>query len=206
VRQQTILTFDGVSRPVREWERLTGVRRQTLTRRAAKGLPDELCLRRKSEFVAKDHPLWRTWRGMLERCQSPTHIAYRHYGGRGITVCRRWRDDFFSFVADMGAKPSAEYSLDRINNNGNYEPGNCRWATWKQQAANKRPRPSQRFEWEGEMLTRKELAEKLGLGSRQAASYRLGLTGPRRKTRRPYTCSRCGNQGHQARCCTSGSK
>ena len=161
-----------------------------------------------SRRKATEHPLYRTWRGMLSRCSDPGSQAFKNYGGRGIRVCDRWRDHFFAFAADMGAKPSELHSLDRVNNDGNYEPSNCRWATWPEQAANRRPPPSQRFEWNGELLTRAELAERLGLRSRQAANYRLGLT-PRqytRKTARPYTCRNCGAQGHQAKTCNPSSK
>jgi hypothetical protein len=88
------------------------------------------------------HPaksLYDTWRMMLQRCFNPKHSGYARYGGRGITVCERWRNDRSAFVSDMGPKPSPEYSLDRIDNNGNYEPGNCRWATLSQQRSNQRP-------------------------------------------------------------------
>jgi len=75
---------------------------------------------------------------MIERCEKPKNPYFKHYGGRGITVCERWHT-FVNFLADMGEPPS-ELSLDRINNDGNYEKSNCRWATWTQQANNKRQR------------------------------------------------------------------
>jgi len=80
---------------------------------------------------------YKTWRSMKDRCTNPKHHAWKHYGGRGIKVCSRWLNSFESFLADMGERPDG-LSIDRINNDGNYEPRNCHWATWKQQANNRR--------------------------------------------------------------------
>ena len=91
---------------------------------------------------ATKHPLYKTWATMRERCYRKNRPNFANYGGRGIIVCERWRTSFAAFVADMGPKPSPEHSLDRINNDGNYEPGNCRWATWTEQALNRRQRVS----------------------------------------------------------------
>ena len=82
------------------------------------------------------HYLYSTWRNMRGRCNSPTHQKYEHYGARGITICSRW-DDFWLFVEDMGERPFG-FSLDRINNNGNYEPNNCRWTSYRCQNINRR--------------------------------------------------------------------
>ena len=81
-----------------------------------------------------DSPAYRIWSGMISRCTYPKHRGFYRYGGRGITVCERWRS-FENFYADMGDRPAGK-SLDRINVNGNYEPSNCRWATKREQSRN----------------------------------------------------------------------
>lgn len=93
-------------------------------------------------YSMRTHPLnalYNRWATMLDRCLRPESANWKNYGGRGITVCERWMR-FDNFLADMG-EPPAGMTLDRVNNDGNYEPGNCRWATPKEQRANQRPRP-----------------------------------------------------------------
>ncbi len=78
------------------------------------------------------------WEKMKSRCYNRNFNHYKNYGGRGIKVCPRWRDSFENFLKDMGLKPTPKHSLERKNNNGHYEPGNCVWATQKEQTRNTR--------------------------------------------------------------------
>lgn len=83
------------------------------------------------------HPLYEAWCKMKQRCYNKNHNSYKYYGERGIKVCERW-NSFENFLLDMGERPSAIHSLDRIDPNGNYEPTNCRWSTPKEQCENRR--------------------------------------------------------------------
>lgn len=101
-------------------------------------------------------PTYRIWAGILQRCCNPKSSAFKHYGGRGITVCDAWKESFEAFLADMGERPSG-LSIDRRDNEKGYEPGNCEWATNEEQARNRR----NNHKLDGETLT--EASRRLGL-------------------------------------------
>lgn len=79
---------------------------------------------------------WNSWAAMRRRCLDPRTVNYHRYGGSGVTVCDRWRNDFQAFLADMGERPAPDYTLDRIDGGKSYEPGNCRWASKTEQSRN----------------------------------------------------------------------
>lgn len=115
--------------------------------------------------------LWHCWQGMLRRCYYQKDKQYHNYGGRGITVCERWRKSYDAFVEDMGPRPSTKHSVDRYpNQDGNYESGNCRWATSKEQQNNRRN--NRILTLMGRSQTMAQWAEELGI-SIYALSGRL---------------------------------
>jgi hypothetical protein len=127
------------------------------------------------------------WTNMIQRCTNPNRHDYKSYGGRGIQVCQKWRDSFSAFLADVGERPSADHSLDRYPNmNGNYEPGNVRWATKHQQMQN--TRGTTLITFRGETHGLNEWARRLGMthssiqGRLQRGwSLEKTLTQPKRK-------------------------
>lgn len=106
-------------------------------------------------------PEWVAWQSMKSRCDKKTDKAYHNYGGRGITYCSQWKS-FTVFFRDVGKRPSPRHTLDRVNNLGNYEPGNVRWATGIVQSNNKRNNVF--LEYKGERFTIAQWARKLGIG------------------------------------------
>lgn len=133
-------------------------------------------------------PTYQAWRAMKERCGNPKTNSFHRWGGRGIRVCERWQSSFENFLADMGEKPPG-LTVDRIDNDGDYEPGNCRWATRQQQAKNRSTARLLTFEGTTASLT--DWAHRTGLHkvvifNRLAAGWTLAaaLTTPPRKSNR----------------------
>ncbi len=106
------------------------------------------CLKHGHAVDGKKSSEYNTWQSMNGRCTNPNNTGYELYGQRGITVCPEWRDSFEAFLRDMGPKPlpKARYSIERIDNDGNYEPSNCRWATQSEQMLNQRRSRKNRVE------------------------------------------------------------
>jgi hypothetical protein len=95
--------------------------------------------------------LYSTWKGIRQRCLNKKNKQYNFYGGRGIKICKRW-DKFENFLSDMGNRPKLK-SLDRINNDGDYKPSNCRWATKKEQALNRRSNVYLKYKGESKTIS-----------------------------------------------------
>lgn len=115
-----------------------------------------------------------TWASMIARCYKESYNSYRNYGGKGVSVCSRWRKSFENFLEDMGERPAAQ-TIDRIDNNGNYEPRNCRWATAKTQNQN----ASQSKRWTVEGVTygsSRDAAKSIGVSSRTIKNWCDGKT------------------------------
>ncbi len=134
--------------------------------------------RNKTTHGRSGSPEHTTWTQMIQRCRNPGNHAFDRYGGRGISVCDRWRTSFAAFIDDMGPRPSADHSIDRINNDGDYEKANCRWSTRTVQGRNKRS--NRRLLIGGETRVLAEWAERSGLTESVIdARLRRGWTGER---------------------------
>ncbi|MER9217916.1 hypothetical protein NKI48_03125 [Mesorhizobium sp. M0644] len=116
--------------------------------------------------IDKRSPEYQCWLDLKQRCMNQDSQAFAYYGGRGIVVCDRWRDSFAAFLSDMGSRP-AGMTLDRIDNDGNYEPGNCRWATRADQVANRGR--SRTVVLNGQCLPLKTACQRLGLNHKTVA-------------------------------------
>lgn len=128
--------------------------------------------------------VYRAWATMISRCHNPRFPKYAEYGARGISVCERWRNDFRDFLADMGERPSSSHTVDRIDVNGNYEPGNCRWATAGEQADNKRN--TVRVTYQGRTKTLSEWSRETGIsyGTLRQRLFRYGWSTEKALTER----------------------
>ena len=118
------------------------------------------CKRERKTHGLKHTPEYQCWESMKSRCLNPNNKDYDIYGGRGISVCTEWKG-FIQFYKDMGLRPNPGYSLDRIDNDGDYTPNNCRWATAKEQQRNRSN--NKRIRFQGQTLVLSEWAEKTGL-------------------------------------------
>jgi hypothetical protein len=110
------------------------------------------------------------WRGMIARCENPKTRCYESYGGRGIKVCPEWRHDFATFFAHVGPRPSSTHTIDRLDNDRDYEPGNVRWATSNEQQRNKRN--TIRVDYQGRNMALSDAADLAGV-NRETARYRF---------------------------------
>ena len=142
---------------------------------------ERLAERNKTHGLSKSNSLeYRSWKDMRMRCRNHNDTDWDNYGGRGIAICERW-EDFSAFLADMGPRPRG-YTLDRIDSNGNYEPSNCRWATAKTQANNKRSNVY--IVIGGEKRTAQEWSDHYGL-NRETVLWRLKQGWPMKRVFTP---------------------
>lgn len=146
-RASIAVTFGGRTQNLKAWAEETGIKYDVLHQRLVDGWTAERALttpaRRRGVNARGPTPERRklrlVWRAMVSRCHRPGCREFRWYGAKGVSVCAAWRESFEAFLADVGPRPGPEYTLDRFPDPaGNYEPGNVRWATAKEQAANKR--------------------------------------------------------------------
>lgn len=145
----------------------------------------EKLTKRNTKHGLSGHPLYGVWTQMKARCQWSSHPQFRDWGGRGIKVCDRWNESFEAFLADVGERPTPRSEIDRINNDGDYEPGNVRWS--ERQAQMRNMRRNRIVTFNGQQITLAEAIEASGIpGGRVHGRLRIGwseeraLSAPRR--------------------------
>jgi hypothetical protein len=131
------------------------------------------CIKREmlSKHGLSTNPVYQVWQQMVQRCDNPKCLAFARYGGRGIGLCDRWRYSFTDFIEDMGM-PADGMTIERVDNDGNYEPLNCRWATWDEQAKNRRTTRMTRSA-DGRVMSLRGWAKESGM-DHSTISKRLG--------------------------------
>lgn len=140
----------------------------------------------------QETPEYKTWRCMIDRCTNPNAPNYRYYGARGIAVCRRWRESFQNFFADMGQRPSRSYSIHRLRNSRGYSPSNCAWASPLEQAHHKRTLKltrakvdALRASYNSGGIKQAELAEKYGIAPATVSQVITGARWPNLPPKKP---------------------
>lgn len=153
-------------------------------------LKRDVLLERNMRHGLRDSPTYVSWAGMITRCTNPRAKQFGTHGARGIRVCEHWRE-FENFLADMGERPSMKHSIDRIDNDGHYEPGNCRWATIEVQ--NNNTRHNKRLTFDGRTLNVKQWSRETGINYttlhdrlNRGWSVERALTEPIDQTRRNH--------------------
>lgn len=196
-RGNHLITFLRTTKTLSAWSELTGIGPKTIAKRLSLGWSVERAL---TEVVKQKgpkgsglmKPIHAIWYSMRYRCTKPSDPQFPLYGGRGIKVCDRWANSFTAFVADMGARPSPDHQVDRIDNDGDYCPENCRWATRKEQANNRKT--SVFIEHADRRMTATQWAKGLGCTPQAIlARVRMGLSAEQVVTT-PFR--RSGRQGH----------
>lgn len=160
----TILYYVGQGQHGSEWycECKCGIRRIVDGYRLRKSVSRSCGCANGQEFHRQSHtPEYYLWKAMKRRTGSPNDSQYHNYGGRGITVCERWRKSFSNFLADMGPRPTPKHQLERVNNEGPYAPTNCVWATRHEQCRNRRTNTP--LTYKGETKTLLDWAQDLGM-------------------------------------------